>query len=56
MKIHTNELGHMMTNMVTMPIYGKNLKKSFSPKQYTDHLETWYVALSMLVLPRLFKL
>ena len=25
MKIYTNELGHM-TNMVAMPIYGKNLK------------------------------
>ena len=25
MKIYTNELGHM-TNMATMPIYGKNLK------------------------------
>ena len=31
MKINTNELGHM-TNMVTMPIYGKNLKKSSSPE------------------------
>ena len=29
MKIYTNELGHM-TNMATMPIYGKNLKKSSS--------------------------
>ena len=26
MKIYTNELGHM-TNMATIPIYGKNLKK-----------------------------
>ena len=26
MKVYTNELGHM-TNMATMPIYGKNLKK-----------------------------
>ena len=25
MKTYTNELGHM-TNMATMPIYGKNLK------------------------------
>ena len=25
MKIYTNELGHM-TNMATMPIYGKNLQ------------------------------
>ena len=31
MKIYTNELGHM-TNMATMPIYGKNLKKSSSPE------------------------
>ena len=29
MKIYTNELGHMI-NMATMPIYGKNLKKSSS--------------------------
>ena len=29
MKIYTNKLGHM-TNMAAMPIYGKNLKKSFS--------------------------
>ena len=31
MKIYINELGHM-TNMVAMPIYGKNLKKSSSPE------------------------
>ena len=31
MKIYTNELGQM-TNMTTMPIYGKNLKKSASPE------------------------
>ena len=31
MKIYTNELGHM-TNMATMSIYGKNLKKSSSPE------------------------
>ena len=29
MKIYTNEFGHM-TNMATMPIYGKSLKKSSS--------------------------
>ena len=29
MKIYTNELGDM-TNMAAVPIYGKNLKKSFS--------------------------
>ena len=59
MKIYTNELGHM-TNMATMPIYGKNFKKSSSPEpgsgSKTDDLETLYVALSMQVLPRLFKL
>ena len=27
MKINTNELGHM-TNMATMPIYGKNFLKN----------------------------
>ena len=31
MKIYINELGHM-TNMASMPIYGKNLKKSSSPE------------------------
>ena len=31
MKICTNELGRM-TNMATMPIYGKNLKKSSFPE------------------------
>ena len=55
MKINTNELGHM-TNMAAMPIYGKHLKKSLLQNQLTDDLETWYVALSMQVLPRLFKL
>ena len=31
MKIYINELGHM-SNMATMSIYGKNLKKSSSPE------------------------
>ena len=31
MKIYTNELG-LMTKMASMPIYGKNLKKSSSPE------------------------
>ena len=44
MKFYTIELGHM-TNIATVPIYGKNID-----------IETWYVALSMQVLPRLFKL
>ena len=51
MKIYTNELGDM-TNMAAMPRYGKNLLQ----KQLTDDLETWYAALSMQVLPRLFNL
>ena len=55
MKIYTNELGHM-TSMATMPIYDKNLKKSFLQKQLTDNLETFSVTLSMEVLPSLFKL
>ena len=55
MKIFTNELGHM-TNMAAMPIYGKNLKKSSSPELIDRYLETLYVALSMQVLPRSFKL
>ena len=54
MKIYSNELGHM-TNMATMPIYGKNLKNLLLQKQWTDDLETWCVALSMQV-PALFKL
>ena len=55
MKIYTNKLGHM-TNMATMPIYGKNLKNLLLQKQQANDLETWYVALSMHVLPSLFKL
>ena len=31
MIIYINELGHM-TNMATMPIYGKTVKKSSSPE------------------------
>ena len=31
MKIYTNEQGHM-TKVATMPIYGKNLKKSSPPE------------------------
>ena len=49
MKIYSNELGHM-TNTATMPIYGKNLKKSSSPEP--NDLETWYVALSMQVVKK----
>ena len=46
-----------MTNMATMPIYAKNLKKSSSQKPIKWWPEkTWYVALSMRVLPWLLKL
>ena len=45
-----------MTNMAAMHIYGKNLKNLLLQNQLTDDLETWYVALCMWVLPRLFKL
>ena len=55
MKNYSNGPGHM-TKMAAMLIYGKNLKKSSSPEPIADDLETWYVALSMQVLPRLFKL
>ena len=34
----------------------KTLKNLLLQKQYAADLETWYVALSMQVLPRLFKL
>ena len=54
MKINTHELGHM-TNTAAMPIYGKNLKNLLLRNQLTSDLETWYVALSMQLLPRLFK-
>ena len=40
-KIYSNGSGHV-TNMAAMPIYSKNLKKSFSPEpKKTDDLETW---------------
>ena len=55
MKIYTNELGHM-TNMATMPMYGKILKKSLSKEQLAHDLETYYVASCMGVLPKIFKL
>ena len=55
MKIYTNDLGHM-TNMAAMPLYGKSLKNLLLQNKKTDDLETWYVALSMQVLLRLFKL
>ena len=43
-----------MTKMVTMPIYGKNLKNLFLRNQNTDDLETWYAASGARVLLNLF--
>ena len=41
-KIYTNELGHM-TNMATMLIYGKILKKSSTPERpMTLKLGIWH--------------
>ena len=45
MKIYTNELGDM-TKMATMPIYGKNLKKSSSPEPID--LWPWNLACSIV--------
>ena len=44
MKIHTNELGHM-TKMAIMPKYGNSFKNLLFQNQWTDGLDTWYVAL-----------
>ena len=33
-----------MTKKAAMPLYGKNLKTSFSPNQKADDLESWYAA------------
>ena len=51
----SNGPGHM-TKMAAMLIYGKTLKNLLLQNQLTDDLETWYVALSKQILPRLFKL
>ena len=53
-KFYINDSGHM-TNMAAMSIYGKTLKNFLLQNQWTNDLETWYVALSVQVLPRLFK-
>ena len=55
MIVYTNELGHM-TNMPQCLYMVKTVKNLLLQKQQIDDLETWYVALSMQVLPRLFKL
>ena len=54
MKVYSNGPGHM-TNMATIPIYGKNLKKVLLLNQKTDDLGSWYAALGTRVLPSLFK-
>ena len=46
-KVCINGPGHM-TKMAAMPIYGKNLKKSYD-------LETWHVALGTQALQSLYK-
>ena len=40
-----------MTKMASMPIYGKNLKKSSFPEPKGNDLETWYAASGARVLP-----
>ena len=54
-KTCSNDLSHM-TNMAAMPIYNKNLKNLLLQNQQTNDLKTYYVALCMVVLPKLFKL
>ena len=51
----SNGSGHM-TNMATMPIYGKNLKNLLLWNKKANDLESWYVASGARVLPSLFKL
>ena len=46
--------GHM-TNMAAMSISDKKPKKSSSPNQKADDLETWSAVSSTRVLPSLFK-
>ena len=54
-KVCSNGFGHM-TKMAAMPMHGKNpLKNLLLQNQKTDDLGTWYVALSVLGLPSLFK-
>ena len=54
MKVCSNRPGHV-PKMVPMPIYNKNLKKSFLRNQKADDLEIWYAASGAGVLPCLFK-
>ena len=56
MKVHvcSNGLCHM-TNMVAMPIYGKNLKKSFSLEPKGQWPWKLVCSIGCRVLPNLFK-
>ena len=54
MKDCSNSPGHM-TNMATMPIYGKNLKNLLLWNPKADDLKSWYAASGIQVLPNLFK-
>ena len=49
-KTYTNCYGHM-TNMATMPIYGKNSLNLFFSSQKAIDFGTWYVGLGMWALP-----
>ena len=53
-KVCSNRSGHM-TNMASMPIYGKNFKKYSSLEPTADDLEIWYAASGTQVLPSQFK-
>ena len=55
MKICSTGLCHM-TNMATMPIYGKkNVKNLLLWNQKANNLESWNAASGTRVLPNLFK-
>ena len=51
---YTSCYGHM-TNMATMPIYGKNFKSPLLWNQKAIGFWTWYVPLKMWALPGLHK-
>ena len=54
MKVYSNDPCDM-TNMASMPIYGKNLKNLLLWNQTADDLESWHAAPGTRVLPCLFK-
>ena len=53
-KVCSNGPFHM-TNLATMPIYGKNLKNLLLRNHKADALETWCATSSAIVLQSLFK-